>query len=68
LSRALFALARKISETRFITLIDAAVPFIHVCAAQGGFSPPPDAIQHYVVPAVVATRVRCHQLLLLGTI
>jgi hypothetical protein len=32
-------LARNISETRFITLIDAAVPFIQPCAALGGTAP-----------------------------
>jgi hypothetical protein len=29
-------LARNISETRFITLIDAAVPFVYLSAAPGG--------------------------------
>jgi hypothetical protein len=38
----LLALARKISETRFITLIDAAVPFIQLSAAPGGTAPPRD--------------------------
>jgi hypothetical protein len=36
-------LARNISETRFITLIDAAVPFIYLSAATGRrWAPPSD--------------------------
>jgi hypothetical protein len=39
----LSALARNISETRFITLIDAAVPFVKLSAAPGGTTPPGDS-------------------------
>jgi hypothetical protein len=60
----LLALARKISETRFITLIDAAVPFVHLCAAPGSpAAAEPTAVRRLLI-AIHPTRCLTRLLLI----